>query len=326
MNHKANKKERNLRLFFTPGVVIACVILAIVAGGAVLADALAPYDPNEIDLGRTFRGISGEHWLGTDSTGRDIFSRLLFGGRTALLSALAIVAFAMAFGIPLGLFAGYYGGWCDRVVLRVCDILIAFPSLLLAFVFVAAFGRSLINSIVAIGIIYIPMTAKLTRSLTLTEKNKTYVEAGRTIGYSGPRILLREILPNCVPSLTAQLTLDVGYAVLDLAAMSFLGLGVQPPTADWGAMLEEGQSLLFLHPVGAIAPGVVIVLTVIAINLLSDGVLRYIDPSQRKLPRMKKARLEAMIDAAVCGEPLAESGAADAEGGAGETRKGARHG
>lgn len=299
MSKRSNQKERNLRLFFTPGVVIACIILAIVVGGAVFAGVLAPHDPNQIDLSNTFSGISGNNLLGTDSTGRDIFSRLLFGGRTALLSALAIVAFATVFGIPLGLFAGYYGGWFDKLVLRVCDIIIAFPSLLLAFVFVAAFGRNLINSIVAIGIIYIPMTAKLTRSLTLTEKNKTYVEAGRTIGYSGPRILFREILPNCVPSLTAQLTLDVGYAVLDLAAMSFLGLGVQPPTADWGAMLEEGQSLLFLHPIGAIAPGVVIVLTVIAINLLSDGVMRYIDPTQRKLPRMKKARLEAMIDGAV---------------------------
>ena len=302
MNNARQKnglQRNNIRLFFTPAVIVACVILTIVVGGAVFADFLAPHDPNAIDLSQTFEGISGEHLLGTDSTGRDIFSRLLFGGRTALLSALAIVAFAMLFGIPLGLFAGYYGGWFDKLVLRVCDIIIAFPSLLLAFVFVAAFGRNLINSIVAIGIIYIPMTAKLTRSLTLTEKTKTYVEAGRTIGYSGPRILLREILPNCVPSLTAQLTLDVGYAVLDLAAMSFLGLGVQPPTADWGAMLEEGQSLLFLHPIGAIAPGVVIVLTVIAINLLSDGVMRYIDPTQRKLPRMKKARLEAMIDAAV---------------------------
>lgn len=289
-----HKKERNLKLFFTPGVVAALLILAVIVGGAVLAGWLAPYDPNEIDLGRSLQGASASHWLGTDPTGRDIFSRLLYGGRTALLSALAIVGIAMTAGIPLGLFSGYYGGWFDQAVLRVCDIIIAFPSLLLAFVFVAAFGRNLMNSIIAIGIIYIPMTAKLTRSLTLTEKNKTYVEAARTIGYSGPRILLREILPNCIPSLTAQLTLDIGYAVLDLAAMSFLGLGVQPPTADWGAMLEEGQQLLFVHPLGAIAPGVVIALTVIAINLLSDGVLRYLDPAQRRLPRLKKQRLEML--------------------------------
>lgn len=292
-----NKKERNLRLFFTPSVCIALVILTIIVGGALLAQWLAPCDPNQIDLSQSLQGPSADHWLGTDPTGRDIFSRLLYGGRTSLLSALAIVGFAMLFGIPLGLFSGYYGGWFDQLVLRVCDIIIAFPSLLLAFVFVAAFGRNLMNSIIAIGIIYIPMTAKLTRSLTLTEKSKTYVEAARTIGYSGRRILFREILPNCIPSLTAQLTLDVGYAVLDLAAMSFLGLGVQPPTADWGAMLEEGQQLLFLHPMGAIAPGVVIAITVIAINLLSDGVLRYIDVAQRRLPRMKKQRLEAMIDA-----------------------------
>lgn len=290
-----SKKKNQMRSFFTPAVMIAVVILVVVIGGAVLAGVLAPYDPNEIKLAEALQGPSASHWLGTDPTGRDIFSRLLFGGRTTLLSAVAIVAFAMLFSIPLGLFAGYYGGWFDKVTQRICDIIIAFPSLLLAFVFVAAFGRSLINSIIAIGIIYIPMTAKLTRSLTLTEKNKTYVEAGRTIGYSKPRILFTEILPNCIPSLTAQLTLDIGYAVLDLASMSFLGLGVQPPTADWGAMLEEGQQLLFLHPLGAVAPGVAIVLTVVAINLLSDGVLRYIDPTQRKLPRLPKKRLEAMI-------------------------------
>lgn len=290
-----DKKRKRIRSFFSPAVIVAVMILAIVIGGAILANVLAPYDPNAISLGEALQGPSLTHWLGTDPTGRDIFSRLLFGGRTTLLSAVAIVAFAMLFGIPLGLFAGYYGGWFDKVTQRICDVIIAFPSLLLAFVFVAAFGRSLINSIIAIGIIYIPMTAKLTRSLTLTEKNKTYVEAGRTIGYSRPRILFTEILPNCVAPLTAQLTLDIGYAVLDLAAMSFLGLGVQPPTADWGAMLEEGQQLLFLHPMGAVAPGIAIALTVIAINLISDGVLRYIDPAQRRLPRLRKKRLEAMV-------------------------------
>lgn len=284
--------------FFTPGIVFAVIILAAVVGGALFADLLAPCDPDLSDLGLRLLPPSREHLLGTDQTGRDIFSRLLFGGRTSLLSSLGIVALAAVTGIPLGLISGYKGGWIDKLVLRICDVIIAFPSLLLAFVFVAAFGRNLLNSIIAIGIIYIPMTSKLTRSLCMTERSKTYVEAGKAAGYSDLRIIFREILPNCIPQLTAQLTLDIGYAVLDLAAMSFLGLGVQPPTADWGAMLEDGRQLLFSQPIAAIAPGVVIAMTVIAINLISDGVLRYIDPSQRKLPRLKKSRLRALTEEA----------------------------
>lgn len=295
LTDKAEKRGFRASLFFTPEVLTAVILLTAIILGAAFAGVFSPYDPNATDLSSRLLAPSSYHLLGTDQTGRDIFSRLLFGGRTAMLGALGIVAFAMVFGIPLGLFSGYYGGRFDGIVLRICDVIIAFPSLLLAFVFVAAFGRNLFNSIIAIGIIYIPMTAKLTRSLALTEKNKTYVKAAKTIGYSGSRILFKEILPNCVPQLTAQLTLDIGYAILDLAAMSFLGLGVQPPTADWGAMLEEGQQLLFSHPIAAIAPGIAIALTVISINIISDGIIRYIDPTQRRLPRLRKKRLEALI-------------------------------
>lgn len=295
MTKRSGKKRFDPKLFFTLEVTAAIILLSVIVLGAVFAGTFSPFDPNANDLSSRLLPPSHEHLLGTDQTGRDIFSRLLFGGRTAMLGSLSIVAFAMAFGIPLGLFSGYFGGRLDKAVLRICDVIIAFPSLLLAFVFVAAFGRNLINSIVAIGIIYIPMTAKLTRSLTLTEKNKTYVKAAKTVGYPSALILFKEILPNCVPQLTAQLTLDIGYAVLDLAAMSFLGLGVQPPTSDWGAMLEEGQQLLFTHPIAAVAPGIAIALTVISINIISDGIVRYIDPSQRKLPRLRKKRLEALI-------------------------------
>lgn len=292
---KMTDRRKRLSLFFTPEVAAAVILLSVIILSAAFAGVIAPYDPSATDLAGSLLPPSSAHLLGTDQTGRDIFSRLLFGGKTALLGALGIVAFAMAFGIPLGLISGYRGGRFDKIVLRFCDIIIAFPSLLLAFVFVAAFGRNLINSVIAIGIIYIPMTAKLTRSLAMTERNKTYVKAAKAIGYSNGWILFREILPNCVPQLAAQLTLDIGYAVLDLAAMSFLGLGVQPPTPDWGAMLEEGQRLLFSHPIAAIAPGIAIALTVISINIISDGIIRYIDPSQRRLPRLKKKRLEALI-------------------------------
>ena len=282
------KKRYTLTLWLSLAVLAAIIL------SAVLARWLAPMDPTEIHLEEALQGSSARHWLGTDQTGRDIFSRLLYGGRTTLFGALSVVLFAMAIGIPLGLFAGYYGGWFDRIVRSVCDVIIAFPSLLLAFVLVAAFGRNLSNSILAIGIIYIPMTARLTRSLTLTEKSKTYVEAARALGYSGPRILFTEILPNCMTALTAQLTLDFGYAILDLAAMSFIGLGVQPPTPDWGAMLEEGQALLFSHPWIALSPGILIAVTVVAVNLFSDGVMQCLDTRHHGLPRTRRRRMREL--------------------------------
>ncbi len=281
-------KQQRVGRFFTPSVVISLAVLAVILIGVLFAGVLAPYDPNYGDLSSAMQGPSAAHLLGTDQTGRDLFSRMLYGGGTTLLGALGVVAFAVALGVPLGLFSGYYGGWVDTLVLRVSDIVISFPSLLLAFVFVAAFGRGFGNTVVALGILYIPMTAKLTRSLVLMERGKTYVEAARAVGCSDTHILFLEIFPNCASTLTAQLTLDFGYAILDLAAMSFIGLGVQPPTSDWGAMLEEGQVMLFTQPLLALAPGIAIAVTVIALNIFSDGVQRYIDPSQRQLPGFGK--------------------------------------
>jgi peptide/nickel transport system permease protein len=160
-------------------------------------------------------------------------------------------------------------------------------------VFVSGFGRGLNNAIIALGIVYVPMLMRLVRSLTLVEKNKTYVEAARSIGYTPARILFRHILPNCVSTITVELTLDMGYAILSLAALSFLGLGVQPPTADWGAMLDDGRNFLLQNPLLALAPGGVIVLTVLTLNLFSDGVQRYLDPTEQRLPSF--ARWEKLL-------------------------------
>ncbi len=277
--------RKKLSGFFTPAVTVSCVILLIVALTAVFAPLIAPYDPLETDLGSTLLPPSPSHLLGTDQNGRDIFSRMLFGGRTTILGAFGIVLFSMAVGIPSGLIAGYFGGIADRILMRVTDVIVSFPTLLLAFVFVGVLGRGLRNSVLAIGIVYIPMTARLTRSLCLGEKNRGYVEALRSQGCPVPRILFLQILPNCIPTLSSQLTLDIGYAIIDLASMSFIGLGVQLPDCDWGAMLEESRSLIFTRPVSALAPGFAIAITVIAINILSDGVQRYLDPTRRKLKR-----------------------------------------
>ena len=284
------KKSREQGSLFTLPLVISLLIILLIIISAVLAPVLAPDDPDKLNLSQTLQSPSLQHLLGTDKTGRDLFSRMLFGTRTTLLSALAVVLISVIIGIPLGLYSGYFGGWLDNLIMRAEDIILAFPALLLAFIFVAGFGRGIGNAVLALGIVYVPMISRLARSLTLSEKNKTYVEAAQSIGYSNMRIMFRHILPNCVSTMIAQLTLDIGYAILDLAALSFLGLGVQPPTSDWGAMLEEGRIFLQIKPLLALAPGIAIVITVVAFNILSDGVEMYLDPSQRKLPKFKMVR------------------------------------
>ncbi len=274
--------------FFTVPVAIALGVLILVIFCCIFAPIISPYSPTEQDLSQALAQPGGGHLLGTDNVGRDLLTRLFYGGRTTLLSALGVVALSMVIGVPLGLISGYYGGWMDTVIGRICDVVLSFPSLLLAFVFVAGLGRGVSNSIIALGIVYVPMLVRLVRSLTLVEKNKTYVEAALSIGYSDMRIMFCHILPNCVSTVTVQVTLDLAYAILDLASLSFLGLGVQPPTADWGAMLDEGRNYLLQNPLLALAPGFAIIITVVALNIFSDGLHQYFEPVQRKLPSFKK--------------------------------------
>lgn len=284
---KASTK-RKLKSFFTVPVVISLIVLVGIIIMAIFSEQLAPYDPNALDLANMLKGPSKVHLLGTDKTGRDLLSRLIVGSRATILSAFGVVVISAIIGIPFGMLAGYYGKWVDVILMRVSDVILAFPSLLLAFIFVSAFGRGVFNSVLALGIVYVPMLAKLTRSLVMVEKNKVYVEAANSIGYSNLNIMVRQILPNCIGTLIVQMTLDIGYAILDLAGLSFLGLGVQPPTADWGAMLEDGRIVITSAPLVSIAPGIMIIITVVALNIFGDGVRSYLDPSQRRLPSMKK--------------------------------------
>ncbi len=281
------KKKANYGRLFTLPVIISVIVLAVILLSIILASVLTTVDPNEINLKEKLQGPSSKHILGTDKVGRDNFTRLLYGGRTSLISAFGIVLISVILGVPLGLFSGYYGGKLDSVLMRICDVIVSFPALLLAFIFVAAFGRGLGNAILALGIVYTPMLAKLTRSLMLVQKSQTYVEAAHSIGYSDMKIIFGEIFPNCISTIMVQLTLDLGYAILDMASMSFLGLGVQPPTSDWGYMLEENRVFLTNHPALALSPGIVIIITVVALNILSDGIQAYLDPSQRSLPSVK---------------------------------------
>lgn len=263
--------------------VIAGVIILLIILLSVFAPLVAPYDPNAQDLMEAFEPASAEHFFGTDQQGRDIFSRVLYGARTTLLGAVAIVAIATIVGVPLGLIAGYYGGRIDNLITRIFDVILAFPALLLAFVIVAVFGRGLENAVIALGIVYIPMIARLVRSVALVEREQTYVEAARNLGFSNTRIMFRHILPNCISPIVVQATIDLAYAILDLAALSFLGLGVQPPTADWGAMLEEGREYLLISPNTSIASGFAIMVTVISFNLFGDGLQQHFDPKQRRV-------------------------------------------
>jgi peptide/nickel transport system permease protein len=274
--------------FFTPPFLISGILLFLIIFCCICAPVFAPYSESRQDLSASLSPPSSEHILGADKMGRDLFSRLLYGGRVTLISALGVVILSIIIGAPLGLFSGFYGGKFDSIVCRFCDVLLSFPSLLLAFLFVTALGRGITSAVAALGIIYVPMITRLVRSLTLVEKNKTYVEAAESIGFSGPYILFRHILPNCVNTMLVQLTLDLAYAILDLAALSFIGLGVSPPTADWGAMLQEGRNFLLQSPLLALAPGAAIVVTVISLNIFSDCITQYLDPHGRVLPSFEK--------------------------------------
>ena len=281
-------KERHEGVLFTAPVVISIIVLALIILCCIFAPLISPYSPTEQNLADSLAKPSMQHLLGADKVGRDLLTRLFYGGRTTLLSAIGVVAISVVIGVPLGLISGYYRGWLDTVIGRICDVVLSFPSLLLAFVFVAGFGRSMVNAIMALGIVYVPMLTRLVRSLMMVEKNKVYVEAATSIGYSDARIMFRHILPNCVSTIVVQITLDLAYAILDLAALSFLGLGVQPPTADWGAMLDEGRNFLLQNPLLALAPGLAIIVTVVALNIFSDGIHQYFEPIQRKLPSFEK--------------------------------------
>lgn len=288
---KTRRSVSRLRSFFTVPVIITGLILATVLFASIFANFIVPFDPEEANLADSLcKPLQNGHLLGTDKLGRDLFSRLIAGARSSIFNAVLIVAFEMAVGIPIGLICGYYGGSVDKVIMRFWDIVCSLPSLLLAFVLVAAFGNGTYSGVIAMGIVYTPLTAKLARSLIITEKSQVYVEAAKSLGYSDARIIFKHILPNCITTMVAQLTLEIGTAIVSMASLSFLGLGVQAPKSDWGTLLKDGMSMLYQQPMLLIAPAAAIMITSISINIFSDGIQAYIDPSQRKLPSFKKLR------------------------------------
>lgn len=260
---------------------ISLIIILLVLISAIFAPLIAPYDPNKQDIINSLAGSSPGHLLGTDREGRDILSRIIFGARMTLIGSSMIVLISTFIGTLLGLIAGYAGGKIDSLITRAFDIILSIPSILLAFNIVVIFGKGEVNSIIALSIVYIPMMGRIVRSLTLVEKEKTYIEAARSVGFSNSKILFEHILVNCISPIIVQITINLGYAILDLAGLSYLGLGVQPPTADWGQMLQEGRENLMLVPNESIYSGLAVMFTVIAFNILGNKLQQKIDPEQK---------------------------------------------
>lgn len=250
---------------------------------AIFAPIVAPYDPIKIDL-RTSRQVpSSENLLGTDELGRDILSRIIYGFRISLTIGLVSVAVGLSFGVLLGAPSGYFGGWLDIVVMRAVDIMMSFPAILLAIIVVTILGPGLYNAMLAVGLAQVPLYSRLVRGLTLKLKSEDYVDAARALGASNSRIIFRHILPNCLSPLIVQATLNIASAILSAAVLGFLGLGAAPPTPEWGAMLSSGRLYMRVAPHISIFPGLAIMVTVLAFNLMGDGLRDALDPRMSRL-------------------------------------------
>jgi len=257
---------------------IGASLLLLLVLAAVLAPTVAPYSPTAQFTDEAMHAPSQKFLLGTDTIGRDYLSRIIFGTRISLMVGAISMTIASIVGVTSGLLAGYYGGRLDTLVMRIMDAVLAFPSLLLAIFIVAVLGPSMVNAMIAVGITYTPGFARITRANVLSVKEKEYIEAARAIGSTDRRILFRHVLSNCLSPLIVQFTLGVGYAILVEASLSFLGLGVQPPTPAWGQMLGFGRDFMTMAPWLTTFPGIAIFLTVLSFNFVGDGLREALDP------------------------------------------------
>jgi ABC-type dipeptide/oligopeptide/nickel transport system permease subunit len=277
-------KQRSLfaqtlrRLVWNKSAVIGFVILMIILIACLLAPIIAPYGFNEQNILAKFQEPSLQHPFGTDNLGRDIFSRILYGGRVSMWIGFASTLFAAALGIIFGLIAGYFGGLVDNIAMRLLDIIMSIPGILLAITIAAALGTGVNSAIVAIGVASIPIFARLTRAPILQVKNEEYIEAARVINANHVRIMFRHLLPNILSPLIVQTTINVATSILFAAGLSFLGMGVQPPNPEWGAIISSSRNYIIDHSYMVTTPGIAISLTVIALNLFGDGLRDCLDP------------------------------------------------
>ena len=266
----------------SPLVVAALVVVAAVVVAAIAGPAIAPHSATAQDLATGISGPSSDHWLGTDDLGRDVFSRTIVGARTAVLGPLLVAAGAMVIGNLLGLVAGYRGGWLDTLVSRYADLVYALPALLVAIVVVGVVGGGYYTAVALLVILYSPVDTRLIRSATLVQRSQPYVEAARVSGIPARRIMLAHIWPNVLPLAVANAFLTFAFSIVSLAALSFLGLGVGPGTADWGRMLSDSRTLLFDNEWTALGPGIALVVTAASVNVVGDWVFERLSERGRR--------------------------------------------
>ena len=274
MNSSVWRRARRLRNLAIGGVLVGVLVLA-----AALAPVIAPFDPvRDADLNNYLRAPGAPFLLGTDMFGRDVFSRVIYGARVSLGVGIAVQASALAIGVTLGLLAGFFGGRVDQLIMRLTEVVFAFPGLLFAIAIMAVIGPSLYNVFLALGLVSWTSLARVVRGQVLSLKEQEYVEAARAVGASNARIIARHILPNTLAAVTVLVTLGIGGAILAEAGLSFLGLGAQPPEPSWGSMLSAGRDYLLQAPWLSVYPGLAIFLTVMGFNLLGDGIRDLLDP------------------------------------------------
>lgn len=293
---KRLQSSRVLRVMFGRKIIVVCaalILLMILV--AIFAPFIAPYDPNQDDLYNVLKGCSAEHWLGTDSNGRDVLSRIIYGARISFTVGLVAVMISSIIGMALGLISGVAGGVVDSVIMRVMDAMMAVPMLILALFLGAILGQGLFNVCLAIGISMVPQYARITRGQVLSVRNADYVTAGTLCGASRVRNTLVHVFPNCLSANIVTMTASLGGAILAEANLSFLGMGISPPTASWGAMVSGGYKYLSNQPVIAIAPGIAIMIVVLCFNMCGDALRDALDPKLRgTLGTGSKKRRKAM--------------------------------
>jgi peptide/nickel transport system permease protein len=274
--------RRFFKVFLNRGVVVfGIIIILLFIIAAVFAPWLAPYDPAKIDMNNILLQPSKAHWLGTDALGRDTLSRTIYGTQTSLLIGFFVVILGSIAGMALGLIAGYFGGWTYAIIMRLIDTLMAFPMLILALLVASLLGGGLRNVILALAFAMIPAYARLMCGQVISVKENDYILAGRSMGASHMRLMLRHLAPNCFPPLIVMMTMMLGTTILAEAGLSFIGIGVQPPIATWGNMVNDGRQYLLSNPLLSFAPGLAIMLVVYAFNMIGDGLRDALDPQLR---------------------------------------------
>lgn len=289
MTDAENTRVTSWRLLLSnPVTMVSAVLLAAVAVIAVAAQWIAPYGVNDVDVPSALQGPSAQHWFGTDELGRDVLSRVLVAVQASMQVAVASLAFAVVVGVTVGVVAGYRGGWVDTVFMRVVDVMFAFPVLLLALAIVAILGPGITTTMLAIGVVYTPIFARVARASTLSVRVEPYVAVSRTMGTGHGYILARHVLPNIAGPLIVQTSLSLAFAILSEAALSFLGLGIQPPEPSLGRMIFDSQGFVTLAWWMAVFPGAAIFVIVLAFNLFGDGLRDVLDPKQRSVAEIRR--------------------------------------